>query len=177
MKNSNDTIGNRTRDLPACSAVPQPNLPPRVRFLSNLINLGCTVLRNLFFSYVFQSLSSTLCFTMASRAEAVKEWFCAPQVRRSQRRRVIIQTYSQPQMFFSVHVASRHLQFISNTCIEFMKNKTCSPRSFLTIRDYGLFSNKRADEFNVPRSRRGCSDFRTENKQAIPEYIHPLGRP
>jgi len=24
MKNSNDTIGNRTRDLPACRAVPQP---------------------------------------------------------------------------------------------------------------------------------------------------------
>jgi len=23
MKNSNDTIGNRTRDLPTCSAVPQ----------------------------------------------------------------------------------------------------------------------------------------------------------
>ena len=28
IKNSNDTIGNRTRDLPACSAVPQPNAPP-----------------------------------------------------------------------------------------------------------------------------------------------------
>jgi len=28
-KKSNDTIGNRTRDLPACSAVPQPNAPPR----------------------------------------------------------------------------------------------------------------------------------------------------
>jgi hypothetical protein len=28
MKNSNDTIGNRTRDLPACSAVPQPTAPP-----------------------------------------------------------------------------------------------------------------------------------------------------
>jgi len=28
MKNSNDTIGNRTRDLPACSAVPQPAAPP-----------------------------------------------------------------------------------------------------------------------------------------------------
>ena len=27
MKNSNDTIGNRTRDLPACSAVPQPAAP------------------------------------------------------------------------------------------------------------------------------------------------------
>ena len=29
MKNSNDIIGNRTRDLPACSAVPQPTVPPR----------------------------------------------------------------------------------------------------------------------------------------------------
>jgi len=29
MKNSNDTIGNGTRDLPACSAVPQTNAPPR----------------------------------------------------------------------------------------------------------------------------------------------------
>jgi hypothetical protein len=29
MKNSSDTIGNRTRDLPAASAVPQPTAPPR----------------------------------------------------------------------------------------------------------------------------------------------------
>ena len=29
MKNSNDTIGNQTRDLPACSAMPQPTAPPR----------------------------------------------------------------------------------------------------------------------------------------------------
>jgi hypothetical protein len=29
MKNSNDTIGNRTRDLPACSTVRQPAAPPR----------------------------------------------------------------------------------------------------------------------------------------------------
>ena len=29
MKNCSDTIGNRTRDLPACSAVPQPTTPPR----------------------------------------------------------------------------------------------------------------------------------------------------
>jgi len=28
MKNSNDTMGNRTRDLPTCSAVPQPTAPP-----------------------------------------------------------------------------------------------------------------------------------------------------
>jgi hypothetical protein len=30
MKNSSDTIGNRTHDLPACRAVPQPTAPPRV---------------------------------------------------------------------------------------------------------------------------------------------------
>ena len=29
MKNSSDTIGNRTRDLPACRAVSQPTAPPR----------------------------------------------------------------------------------------------------------------------------------------------------
>ena len=29
MKNSNDTIGNRNRDLPACSVVSQPTAPPR----------------------------------------------------------------------------------------------------------------------------------------------------
>jgi hypothetical protein len=32
MKNSNDTIGNRTRNLPNCSAVPQPTAPPRTPF-------------------------------------------------------------------------------------------------------------------------------------------------
>jgi hypothetical protein len=29
MKNSNDAIGNRTRDIPVCSAVPQPTAPSR----------------------------------------------------------------------------------------------------------------------------------------------------
>ena len=29
MKNSSDTIGNRTRDLPNCSAVPQTTVQPR----------------------------------------------------------------------------------------------------------------------------------------------------
>jgi len=32
MKNSNDVIGNGTRDLPACSAVPQPTARPRTHF-------------------------------------------------------------------------------------------------------------------------------------------------
>jgi hypothetical protein len=34
MKNLKDPIGNRSRDLPACSALPQPTLPPRTRVLT-----------------------------------------------------------------------------------------------------------------------------------------------
>ena len=33
MKNFNDTIGNRTRDLPTCSAVPQPTALPRAVYV------------------------------------------------------------------------------------------------------------------------------------------------
>jgi hypothetical protein len=33
MKNSNDTIGNRTRDVPACGAVPQPPATPRADYV------------------------------------------------------------------------------------------------------------------------------------------------
>ena len=32
MKNYIDTIGNRTHDLPVCSAVPQPTAPPRISY-------------------------------------------------------------------------------------------------------------------------------------------------
>ena len=39
MKNSNDTIGNRTRNLSACSAVPQPTAPPRANGYSNVVNI------------------------------------------------------------------------------------------------------------------------------------------
>jgi len=42
-KNSND-IGNRTRDLPACSAVPQPTAPPRA---PNTKQVGCSSLSSL----------------------------------------------------------------------------------------------------------------------------------
>jgi hypothetical protein len=37
-KKSSDTIGNRTRDLPACSAVPQPTAPPRAPVTSGTIS-------------------------------------------------------------------------------------------------------------------------------------------
>jgi hypothetical protein len=50
MKNSNDTIGNRTRDLPACSEVPQPTAPTRAINLKNGVKsdeLPCRALRNI----------------------------------------------------------------------------------------------------------------------------------
>jgi hypothetical protein len=33
IKNSNDTVENRTRDLPACNTVPQPTAPLRAPFV------------------------------------------------------------------------------------------------------------------------------------------------
>jgi hypothetical protein len=35
MKNSSDTIGNRTRDVPACNAVFQQTAYPKIRFLED----------------------------------------------------------------------------------------------------------------------------------------------
>ena len=54
MKNSNDTIGNGTRDLPACSAVPQPTAQPRtptrpgtfiIKYILDVVLDGCIVYR------------------------------------------------------------------------------------------------------------------------------------
>jgi hypothetical protein len=36
MKNSSDSNGNRTRDLPTCSAVPQPTAPPRTPYINEM---------------------------------------------------------------------------------------------------------------------------------------------
>ena len=41
MQNSIDTIGNGTRDLPACSAVPQPTAPlPNHKIVLSYININ-----------------------------------------------------------------------------------------------------------------------------------------
>ena len=40
MKNSNDTIGNRTRDLTVCSAVPQPTALPRAPSKENGLDVN-----------------------------------------------------------------------------------------------------------------------------------------
>ena len=50
MKNSNDTIINRSRDRPAWSAVPQPTAPPcapRFKYISYVVNISeCTKCAN-----------------------------------------------------------------------------------------------------------------------------------
>jgi len=38
MKISNDTIGNRTRDLMTCSALPQPTAPPLAPLPKHILN-------------------------------------------------------------------------------------------------------------------------------------------
>jgi hypothetical protein len=43
MKNSNETIGNRSCDLPVCIAVPQPTAPPRA---PGILCTLCIVARN-----------------------------------------------------------------------------------------------------------------------------------
>ena len=55
MKNSNDTIGNRTRNLPACSAVPQPTAPP---------------LAPIMFGEKYKLFSTTLCCFLQSQITA-----------------------------------------------------------------------------------------------------------
>ena len=40
MKNSNDTIGNRNRDLPVCSAVPQSTAAPCAAGLQYILFYG-----------------------------------------------------------------------------------------------------------------------------------------
>ena len=65
-KKSNDTIGNRTRDLPACSAVPQPTAPPRLSVFCLSVSFFLTFCRiflslfSYFFSASFTSLSTCL---------------------------------------------------------------------------------------------------------------------
>jgi hypothetical protein len=52
VKNSSDTIGNRTRDVPVCSAVPQPTAPPRAPF--------CTCIMYKIIIYNFELFTSLM---------------------------------------------------------------------------------------------------------------------
>jgi len=59
MKKSNDTIGNRTRDLPACSAVPQPTVLPRTPkvtlLLTDYLEKGKKITGEYYYYYYYYS--------------------------------------------------------------------------------------------------------------------------
>ena len=61
MKNSSDTIGNRTRDLLTCSAVPQPTAPPRSPIPKSRGSKKTCIVRDLSFttSLIEAALSNT----------------------------------------------------------------------------------------------------------------------
>ena len=64
MKNSNDTIGNRNRDLPACSEVPQPTAPQRGLEFDDGRKLRHRAERTIRICFV----SRSLCFRLVSVA-------------------------------------------------------------------------------------------------------------
>jgi hypothetical protein len=47
MKNSNNTIGIQTRDLPACRAMPQPTAPPPAPIKLLLVYVIITIIKNI----------------------------------------------------------------------------------------------------------------------------------
>jgi hypothetical protein len=63
MKNSKDTIRNRTRDFQACSAVPQPTAPPRAPIICSVKLQQYIVIHNSqilqYMCVVFEQLHST----------------------------------------------------------------------------------------------------------------------
>ena len=75
MKNSNDTIGNQIRGLPACSAVPQPTAPPRAP-------LGRSVVLNFRQKMKFLSFLPCSHWTSLQSSLAFKrfflQWRCDP---------------------------------------------------------------------------------------------------
>ena len=98
MKNANNTNGNRTRDLPACSAVPQPTAPPRAPIYLE-INKNLKYLTDLQFIYFYVIAVNNTVFQLDACASVTKSvvllclCLCLPEddpVEDETRRRVII---------------------------------------------------------------------------------------
>jgi len=91
IKNSNDTVGNRTRDLPACSAMPQPIPPPRAPTLKGVIEFyvlltvhpctilqinpaRCTILLGIFISLLYM-FRATMCPSSGEITVSMRHWY------------------------------------------------------------------------------------------------------
>jgi hypothetical protein len=67
MKNSNNTIGNRTRDLPACRAVPQLTAPSRTTEMIG-VDKNCTIIH-----FILSNVVQKLC---TGRVNDLKQQTC-----------------------------------------------------------------------------------------------------
>jgi len=65
MKNSKDTIGNRTRNLPACSVVPKPTTCPHptigriITHIEHRKHWTCSIRRQPFIAWISEELSAS----------------------------------------------------------------------------------------------------------------------
>ena len=73
MKNSNDTIGNRTRDLPSCSSVPHQTAPPVVVVVIVLVVVVAAAV-----VYIFSVVFDTHLFF--NKLKVLHNWPSGPNV-------------------------------------------------------------------------------------------------
>jgi hypothetical protein len=98
LKNYSDSFGNRTRDLPACSAVPQPTAPPRTpNFM--VLTLRC-------FSRTVGIAQNTL------KSETITAVFLLLQVFRFQDVHFFLEMVDADKFFFKV---THTMYFLDNT--------------------------------------------------------------
>jgi hypothetical protein len=64
MKNSNDTIRNRTNDLPACSAEPQPTALPRASMVIINNDNYVVIIHNMMLTYSLIKFIDVLLYTV-----------------------------------------------------------------------------------------------------------------
>ena len=72
VKNFNDIIADRTRDLPTCSEVPQPTAPPRTPLLALLLHIN--QLQRVDGASVAADLKIRASATLLLTAECFKVW-------------------------------------------------------------------------------------------------------
>jgi hypothetical protein len=70
MKSCNDIIGNRTRDLPSCSAVPQPTAPPFAPCCFGSIG-HVDLMLSVLVSLTADSVTSVLCSVHKNRSHSL----------------------------------------------------------------------------------------------------------
>jgi len=82
MTNSSDTIGNRTRDLPACSAVPRPTALPQILYYQYINNCPtrCNTKQSMYYSasslYIFRVSTTPIIRSTQNCNYNLRYWSC-----------------------------------------------------------------------------------------------------